>query len=172
MKKILYLAILSILFITILSNNVVFAAVKPQGGGSSGAATQNGTNTSTTNTSEDTWVQDAFSAAAGFLNEDISETDDPANNGLGIVTPILKTFKGIVKSINTILLVLLAALSTLSLSITGIRYIVCKANPAQEKTARENLHTAFRGMLFGFGAYIIWSVAMGLVQLIIGNFTA
>ncbi len=118
---------------------------------------------------DETWVDKAFSATKDFMKEPISETDTlKTSEGKGIITEVLSTFKDIIKSINTILLVVLAWLSAISITITGARYILSGSSPNQKAIAGRNLKTAFKGMAFGFGAFIIWRVAMGLVLLVIG----
>ena len=69
-----------------------------------------------------------------------------------------------------VLLVVLFGLSAVSLSITGVRYIMSGSSPGQRKIAKDNLKKAFKGMAIGFGAYVIWRVAMGFVNIIIGAF--
>ena len=113
--------------------------------------------------SSDDWVSDAFSAASKFMKED-------ANNDLKIINPIFKTFKNIIQAANRILLVLLAGLSIIALSVTGIRYMMSGALPEQKEIAKQSLHTIFIGMAMGFGAYVIWRIAMSIVTLIIEAF--
>lgn len=108
------------------------------------------------------WVGDAFKATGIFLNEETKDT-------IGI-SPIFETFQGIVKGINRILIIALAGISIISLSITGVRYIASGASPNQREVAHQSLRTAFIGMAFGFGAYVIWRIAMGIVAIIIGSF--
>lgn len=108
------------------------------------------------------WVGDAFKATGSFLNEETKDT-------IGI-SPIFETFQGIVKGINRILIIALAGISIISLSITGVRYIASGASPHQREAAHQSLRTAFIGMAFGFGAYVIWRIAMGIVAIIIGSF--
>ena len=109
------------------------------------------------------WVSDAFSAASTFLKE-------PTKDSLGILNPTFKFFQGIVKGINRVLIVLLAGISTIALSVTGVRYMASGASPEQRDVAKHSLHTIFVGMAFGFGAYVIWRIAMGIVAVIIGAF--
>lgn len=111
----------------------------------------------------DTWVSEAFQAAHDFINE-------PTTDDLGIIDPLLKNFKNIVKGINITLLVLLSSLSVISLAVIGVRYIMSGASPHQREIAKQSLHTVFIGMVYGFGAYTIWKIAMGIVELIIGAF--
>lgn len=109
------------------------------------------------------WVSDAFSAASTFLKE-------PTKDSFGILNPTFKFFQGIVKAINRVLIVLLAGISTIALSVTGVRYMASGASPEQRDVAKHSLHTIFVGMAFGFGAYVIWRIAMGIVAVIIGEF--
>ena len=109
------------------------------------------------------WVSDAFSAASSFLKE-------PTKDSFGILNPTFKFFQGIVKAINRVLIVLLAGISTIALSVTGVRYMASGASPEQRDVAKHSLHTIFGGLAFGFGAYVIWRLAMGIVAVIIGAF--
>lgn len=122
----------------------------------------------------DSWLQDAFSAAGDFLTkEDLTTTDIHIGDSTGddgspgIIETMLATFRTIVKALNTILLVVLAGLSIISLAITGIRYIMSQGLAEKQVVAKENLHTVFRGMFFGFGAFFIWKIAMSIVQVVI-----
>ena len=83
---------------------------------------------------------------------------------------MFKTFKNILQAANRILLVLLAGLSIIALSVTGIRYMMSGALPEQKEIAKQSLHTIFIGMAMGFGAYVIWRIAMSIVTLIIEAF--
>ena len=109
------------------------------------------------------WVSEAFSATGEFLKE-------PTQDSLGVLNPIFKFFQGVVKGINRVLLALLAGISTIALYVTGVRYMASGASPEQRETAKHSLHTIFVGMAFGFGAYVIWRIAMGIVAVIIGAF--
>lgn len=124
-----------------------------------------GTATGTENSSSDSgsWVSDAFSAASSFFSEDV-------NDEMGIIEKPLDLFSDLVKAINLVLIVALAGISAISLSIVGIRYIISIANADQKKKAIEDLHTTFRGMAYGFGAFFIWQIAMSIVRLIIKGF--
>ena len=108
------------------------------------------------------WISDAFQAVKSFFNEDVK--DD-----LGIVATPLDFFRSVIKGINRILLVLLAAISSISLAIVGIRYLMSTNSAEQQKKAVKDLHTTFKGMAFGFGAFFIWRIAMGIVEVIISN---
>lgn len=123
--------------------------------------TQNKNGTDGKSTNGD-WISDAFQAVKSFFNEDVK--DD-----LGIVATPLDFFRSVIKGINRILLVLLAAISSISLAIVGIRYLMSTNSAEQQKKAVKDLHTTFKGMAFGFGAFFIWRIAMGIVEVIISN---
>lgn len=106
------------------------------------------------------WVTDAFSAAKSFINEKPKAQWDWESKGFN-------TLKDIVKAVNRVLITLLAGLSMLSLTIIGVRYILAGASPEQQQIAKKNLGTLFMGMVYGFGAFIIWNIAMGFVEIII-----
>ena len=93
----------------------------------------------------DNWVQKAFGSAKSFLEEDTT------------------------RALNRILLVALFGISTISLSIIGVKYMTSGGTPHKKEEAKKNLHTLFIGMAYGFGAFIIWRVAMALVGMIIGS---
>ena len=119
---------------------------------------------STTNTDSGAWVSDAFSAASSFFSENV--TDE-----MGIIEKPLNLFSDIVKAINTILIVALAGISAISLSIVGIRYIISiGGKPEQQGKAKHDLHKTIRGMAYGFGAFFIWQIAMGIVKAIVDGF--
>ena len=109
------------------------------------------------------WVSKAFSAASTFMNE-------PTKDFKGILSPTFTLFQNIVKAINRILIVLLAGISTIALSVTGVRYLASGASPEQRDIAKQSLHTIFIGMAFGFGAFVIWRVAMAIVSIMIASF--
>lgn len=109
------------------------------------------------------WVSEAFSAASDFLNE-------PTKDFKGILSPTFKFFQNVVKAINRVLIVLLAGISTIALSVTGVRYMASGASPGQREVAKNSLHTIFIGMAFGFGAYVIWRIAMAIVTIMITSF--
>lgn len=113
--------------------------------------------------SNNDWVKNAFSAANKFMKED-------ATDELKIISPFFRTFQNIVKAANRILLVLLAGLSIIALSVTGVRYMLSGASPQQKEVAKQSLHTIFIGMAMGFGAYVIWRIAMSIVEIIIMAF--
>ena len=105
----------------------------------------------------------SFSAASTFMNE-------PTKDFKGILSPTFTLFQNIVKAINRILIVLLAGISTIALSVTGVRYLASGASPEQRDIAKQSLHTIFIGMAFGFGAFVIWRVAMAIVSIMIASF--
>lgn len=114
----------------------------------------------------DGWISNALSKAKEFLNGGIDTSSKIGQN----VDSVLNTVRNIIRGVNNILLVLLAGLSAISLSVVGIRYIMAGASPEQKRIAMENLHTVFRGMLIGFGAFIIWRIAASFIELIFGSF--
>jgi hypothetical protein len=114
-------------------------------------------------TDDGSWVSKAFSAASTFMNE-------PTKDFKGILSPTFTLFQNIVKAINRILIVLLAGISTIALSVTGVRYLASGASPEQRDIAKQSLHTIFIGMAFGFGAFVIWRVAMAIVSIMIASF--
>ena len=109
------------------------------------------------------WVNKAFSATSSFLKEKTKDS-------FGVISPAFTFFQTVVKAINRILIVLLAGISTLALSVTGIRYLASGASPGQRDAAKHSLHTIFIGMAFGFGAFAIWRIAMSIVGIIINSF--
>ena len=111
----------------------------------------------------DNWVQKAFGSAKSFLEEDTT-TDD-----LGVAGSLLDIFTKLIRALNRILLVALFGISTISLSIIGVKYMTSGGTPHKKEEAKKNLHTLFIGMAYGFGAFIIWRVAMALVGMIIGS---
>ena len=113
-------------------------------------------------TSDETWVQDAFKAASSFMGENPTDT-------IGI-SPLFSLFKDFVRAANRVLLVLLAGISTIALSVTGVRYLASGASPEQRDIAKQSLHTIFIGMAIGFGAFVIWKIAMGIVSIMISSF--
>ncbi len=139
MKKIIIPILTIIIFLTTLTNNVYAA-------------------------NADTWVQNAFDATDKFIHETPQVSDR-----MSFLNNMLDFFTRLVKTVNYILLVTLGALSIVSLAITGVRYITAMNNPTRLQDARNNLHTVFIGMFIGFGAFIIWNVAMGIIQLILST---
>lgn len=119
-------------------------------------------NPKTESTDSGSWVTDAFSAASSFFSENV--TDE-----MGIIEKPLDLFSDLVKAINTILFVILAGISAISLSIVGIRYIVSISRPTEVEKAKKDLHQTVRGMMYGFGAFFIWQIAMSIVGLIING---
>lgn len=112
----------------------------------------------------DDWVQQAFDAADNFL------TDKEVEDNLGIFEDLLVTFRDIIRGVNIVLLVLLAGLSAIALAVVGVKYIMAGDSPHDKEKAKKSLHTVFIGMIYGFGAYVIWTMAMGIINLIIGAF--
>ena len=112
-----------------------------------------------------TWVEKAFKSAHDFLLE-----EPTVENNMSFLNKFLNFFKEIVKAVNYILLVLLGLLSIISLAITGVKYIMSSDNPNKLEGARAQLHQVFKGMLFGFGAFIIWNLSMGIIELILDAF--
>lgn len=156
MNKILAkICVFSFLIFWIFAQTSVYADSRtvPYDGGGGGK---------TSSTSNDDWISDAFNAVKSFFNEDVK--DD-----LGIVATPLDLFRNIVKAINRVLLVFLAGISVISLSIVGIRYLMSTNDARQKGKALGALHTTFKGMAFGFGAFFIWRIAMGIVEVIISN---
>lgn len=117
--------------------------------------------TSIVNAAASTWVKDAFSSTKSFLNQTSVEEK------LGFENDIFTFIKEMIKSINVILLIILGAVSTIAISVTGIKFILA-AGPGQKADAQKSLKTAFIGMCFGFGAYAIWSLGISIVMLIVG----
>ena len=91
--------------------------------------------------------------------------NEPTKDFKGILSPTFTLFQNIVKAINRVLIVLLAGISTIALSVTGVRYLASGASPEQRDIAKQSLHTIFIGMAFGFGAFVIWRVAMAIVSI-------
>lgn len=154
MKKIIISVIVIIIFL-INSTQCIYAASPEEKG------KEKTTSGETTASNDGDWVGEAFSAASSFLNNS-TVTDE-----LGIVSPIFEKFKSIVKAINVVLMVLLMGLSIIALSVTGVRYITSGASPEQKEIAKKSLHTIFIGMAIGFGAYVIWRIAMSLIEIFI-----
>lgn len=155
MKKVIVSFLIIIMFLTNSAQYVWAAHTKGTDGSGSGSASES------KEQEEESWVKKAFSAASSFMN------DSEVNDDLGVVKPVFERFKSIVKSINAILMVLLMGLSIIALSVTGVRYIASGAAPHQKETAKQSLHTIFIGMAIGFGAYVIWRIAMSIVEIMI-----
>lgn len=128
------------------------------------ANSQNTTQSTGQTTGGGSWVQEAFQAAYDFFNG----TDDSIDNN-EVANGALEIFKSIIKALNRILIVLLFGLSAISLSIIGIRYIVSGSSPGQREIAQKSLKTVFIGMLYGFGAFVIWNIAIQIIKLVIGS---
>ena len=117
---------------------------------------------SNTSTNSDSWVSDAFEATKSFFSENV--TDE-----MGIIEKPLGLISDGIKAITRIAFVLLAGMSTISLAIVGIRYMASISNPAEREKAIQSLHTTFKGMLYGFGAFFIWRIAMSIVYFILSS---
>ncbi len=134
---------------------------------SSSSSTGGGTTGNSSDVTESNWVKKAFSAAHSFLTENIELDSSTASAPEKMVVGFLTLFKNIVKAVNKILLVALFAISALSISVIGVRYITSRNNPNTIERAKRDLHTTFIGMGYGFGAFIIWNIAMSIVTIII-----
>lgn len=156
MKKILISTIVLMIMFLLNSNSLVYAETKT-------TKTTEKAEESTSAADDGSWVSKAFSAASTFMNE-------PTKDFKGILSPTFKLFQNIVKAINRVLIVLLAGISTIALSVTGVRYMASGASPEQRDIAKQSLHTIFIGMAFGFGAFIIWKIAMAIVSIMIAAF--
>ena len=158
MKKIKRILIIFIFATIIISINTISKA------SSSGTGQSSGQNTTQENeVTMDSWVEEAFKAARNFL------TDDEVTDDLGFAGELLILARSVINAINRVLIVLLAGISAIALSVVGIRYLYSTSKPSQVSKARDDLHTVFTGMLYGFGAYLIWRIAMSIVILIINN---
>ena len=113
----------------------------------------------------DSWVSDSFHSAKSFIEE-----KQTVSKKMSFLNDFLKFISNTVKAINYVLIILLGAISIISLAITGVRYIMASGNPEKLQSAKANLHTVFKGMLIGFGAFIIWEISMGIVTLILDTF--
>lgn len=140
MKKVIFSVLLSILII-IYSTQLVYAEYFDS----------------------NTWVKDSFADARSFMEE-------PPQDDLKIGKPILNFFKSLIRIVNIVFIIALAAISAISLSITGVRYIAAAAIPAQRNIARQNLQRVFVAMCYGFGAFMIWRISMGIVELVLSSF--
>ena len=109
------------------------------------------------------WVDKAFHSVSNFFKEDFSKVDILKLDNWFV--PIIST---VLKMINRVLIVALFGLSAIALSYCGIQYIFHADNPANQNDVRNNIRTTFIGMGYGFGAYIIWYIAMQIVQAILG----
>lgn len=118
----------------------------------------------TTDEGDYSWISDAFQAASEFFHD--SEVTDE----LGMLEPWMIVFSDIVRAVNRVLIIALAGLSIISLAVVGIRYIMSAYQPSQKEKAKEDLHTVFKGMCYGFGAFTIWRIVMLVVRLIIDSF--
>lgn len=133
----------------------------------SGSSSGRGTTASSSDVNESNWVKKAFSAAHSFLTESVDVNSSSASAPEKMVGKFLKFGRDIVKAINKVLLVALFGISAISISIIGVRYIISRGNPRAIERAKHDLHTTFIGMAYGFGAFIIWNVAMSIITIII-----
>lgn len=111
---------------------------------------------------DDSFVSEAFRATGDFFKEDLPEDD------VGIITDSMLYFiKRGIQAFNRILIVALAGIGAIAFALSGIKYFISVSDPKKLKEARDTLNITLRGLGFGFGAFIIWEVAMGVVNLII-----
>ena len=96
------------------------------------------------------WVSDAFGSAHSFITE-----EQKVSSNMSFLNTWLKFFSNTVKAVNYILIILLGVISIISLAITGVKYIMASSNPEKIQFVRADLHKTFKGMLIGFGAFII-----------------
>ena len=111
------------------------------------------------------WIKDSFNATDSFINENAT-----VPSGFGFINNLLDFFTNTIKAINYVLIVLLGVISIISISVTGVKYIMAADNPAKKGEARDRLHTVFKGMAFGFGAFFIWNISMAIVRVILTAF--
>lgn len=161
MKRITILITLVILLLNIWSGVIYAAPEKPPL-----PEENSSSNTQETDVNDSNWISKALSAAKNFLLGEIDTSTSTGEN----VNKVLVTARQIIRGINNVLLVLLGGLSAVSLSVVGIRYIASGALPEQKRVAIESLHTVFKGMAIGFGAFLIWRIAMGFVNIIFNSF--
>ena len=129
--------------------------------GSSSGSSQDQKKASNEEVTPDTWLDQSFTAAKEFLEQ--KETKDD----LGWANPVLDIFRKLVNTANRVLLVALFGVSTVSLSIIGVRFMTSGASPAERQKAQRSLKTTFIAMAYGFGAFTIWRVAMAIINFII-----
>lgn len=141
MKKIFLSIVLVVVTLSIYSNHQVYG------------------NESDSSEEESTWVSEAFNATSSFLNEETKDT-------IGI-SPLFEMFKNIIKAVNRVLIVLLAGISMIALSLTGIKYVMGGASPQKKEEAKKSLHTIFMGMALGFGAFFIWKIVITIINIVI-----
>ena len=151
MKKIILNVFIIFFTALIIQNSSVYAA------GTQGQQSQG-------NSINGSFVGEAFSATKEFLQEDLPEDD------VGILTDSLLFFvKDAIQGINRILIIALAGIGAIAISISGIKYMRAISSPSEAAEAQKMLKTTLRGLGYGFGAFIIWEVAMGVVRLIIDS---
>lgn len=108
------------------------------------------------------FVSEAFEATENFLKEDVEDKD-------GRITDVFNLIKKIIKAINRLLIIVLGALSMISLTIIGIKYIMSSTTAGRLSEAKKELKTVVIGMAFGFGAYTIWLIGISIVEIIINQ---
>jgi len=109
------------------------------------------------------WVKDSFDATQSFLKEDFNKVDI-----LKLDSWFVPLVSVPLKIINRVLIVTLFGLSAVALAYCGIQFILGADTPRKKTDARENIRTVFIGMGYGFGAYVIWFIAMQIVSMILG----
>ncbi len=109
---------------------------------------------------DNSWLTDAFSAAKEFLSSESEEIPHPLDN-------YLTYGKYLIRGINRVLWVLLAGISAVSLTIVGIKYIWGINSSTIRKEAVKDLHVVIRGMAIGFGALLIFNIAMSIIRIIV-----
>ena len=168
MKKIFGHFLVSMI-ILILINTTYYSvyAIYPDVRDGTASGNSNSSSSSSSGVTESNWVQKAFSAAHSFLTENIDLNSNSASAPEKMVGGMLTVFRDVVKAANKVLLVALFGISAISISIIGVRYILSRNNPTAIGRAKGDLHTTFIGMAYGFGAFIIWNIAMSIVTIII-----
>lgn len=116
---------------------------------------------------ESNWVKKAFNAAYSFLKEDVNVDNSSASEPEKLVGNTLILFKDVIKAINIVLIVALFGISVISISSVGLRYMFFGDNATAAEKAKSDLHTTFIGMAYGFGAFLIWRIAMAIIVAII-----
>ena len=106
------------------------------------------------------FVSEAFKATDEFFNEKVEDDD-------GRITDVFNLIKKIIKAINRVLIIVLGALSMISLAMIGIKYIMSSTTAGRLSEAKKQLKTVVIGMAFGFGAYTIWMIGIYIVEIII-----
>ena len=112
----------------------------------------------------ESWVETAINQAKSFFKEPVTVPEE-----LGFVPKLFKQFKKAIKTINMVLLILLAGISIIAFAIVGIRYIAGGASPEQHRIARISIKKIFIGMIYGFGAFFIWNITISIIQAILNS---